>query len=27
MRAPDDVGIDCLWELQRADWSGYASLA
>ena len=27
MRAPDDVGIDCLWELRRADWPGYASLA
>jgi len=27
MRSPDDVGIDCLWELRRADWPGYASLA
>ena len=27
MRAPDDVGSDCMWELRRADWPGYVSLA
>ena len=27
LRALGDVGIDCMWELRRADWSGYVSLA
>lgn len=26
-QAPADVGVDRIWEVRRADWPGYASLA
>ena len=26
-QAPADVGVDRIWEMRRADWPGYASLA
>ncbi len=27
MQAAADVGIDCVWELRRSNWPGYANLA